>query len=185
MITSLSLLERAKQGNAEAIAGLMNDVLRPQDVWVKAALDADCLQVMLKSPDALNQATCIAFLRRGLLKLQPETIAQVRAYAWRTGDAFPQWIATFPLERSPESHLTPIVTTPPLQQSALPTSSSSKQPSEPSSTESSFSVNASEPMQPQPQALPSEPLPKRRFELFKMGFVLVLATMAYFVVMGV
>ncbi|MBW4469999.1 MAG: hypothetical protein KME45_06295 [Stenomitos rutilans HA7619-LM2] len=179
MITSLSLLERAKQGNAEAIAGLMNNVLQSQDVWVKAALDADCLQIMLKSPDPLHQATCIAFLHRGLLKLQPQAISQVRAYAWRTGDAFPLWIATFPLEPSPESHLNSIATFPPQKTASEALVSNSQAP------ESSSLSSTSKPVSTQPQSVSLELSPKRRFELFKMGFVLVLATMAYFMVMGV
>lgn len=176
MMTSLSLLERAKQGNAEAIAGLMNDVLRAQDVWVKAALDADCLQVMLKASAELNQATCIAFLRRGLLKLQPAAIAQVRAYAWRTGDAFPIWITTFPLEPASEGHGHSIVSSP-LQQADLGISAIDKNAS-PSAARDHTLASASS------TAIASTP-PKRRFELFKMGFVLVLVTMVYFVVAGV
>ncbi|MBW4691841.1 MAG: hypothetical protein KME27_08725 [Lyngbya sp. HA4199-MV5] len=174
MMTPLSLLERAKQGNAEAIAGLMNDVLRPQDVWVKAALDADCLQVMLKASADLNQATCIAFLRRGLLNLQPAAIAQVRAYAWRTGDAFPVWITTFSLEPSSEGHAHSIVSLPladldsPVDGNASP-SAAMDHPSSPAPSQTAIAST----------------IPKRRFELFKMGFVLVLVTMVYFVVAGV
>lgn len=176
-MTSLSLLDRAKQGNAEAIAALMNSALQSQSIWVKAALDADCLQVMLKSPDALNQATCMTFLHRGLLRLQPAAIAQVRAYAWRTGDAFPLWIATVPLERSPNDPLRSIAT-PPLQQSALAAPGSDGQTSGHSSLDNAI-------LSLQTQAASAARPPKRRFELFKMGFVLVLVTMIYFVVTGV
>ena len=99
MITSLNRLERAKQGDAGAIAALMNDVLQAQEVWVKATFDRDCLQVMLKSPAILNQSTCLVFIQRGLLSLQPVGVKHVRAYGWRVGDAFPLWIATVSLEQ--------------------------------------------------------------------------------------
>lgn len=180
MSTSLSLLDHAKQGNAEAIAALMNEVLRPQDVWVKAVLDADCLQVMLKASEELHQATSIAFIRRGLLKLQPESIVQVRAYAWRTGDAFPQWIAAFPLEFLPESHAHPRPALP-LQRDSADVTGVDSSPS----TLSSQDNRSTSLLAAQVPTTPSAPLPKRRFELFKMGFVLVLVTMVYFVVTGV
>lgn len=179
MSTSLSLLDHAKQGNAEAIAALMNEVLRPQDVWVKAVLDADCLQVMLKASEELNQATSIAFIRRGLLRLQPASIVQVRAYAWRTGDAFPLWITTFSLEPTPENPLDAIAPLPSHQiHSSTPTSN--RQVSELSTIDS-----PSAPVPAQTQTVPSTLPPKRRFELFKMGVVLVVATTVYFMVMGV
>ncbi|XGV95733.1 MAG: hypothetical protein ACAF41_23700 [Leptolyngbya sp. BL-A-14] len=180
MNTSLSLLDRAKQGNAEAIAALMNEVLRPQDVWVKAVRDADCLQVMLKASEELHQATSIAFIRRGLLKLKPESIAQVRVYAWRTGDAFPQWIATFSLESLPDSHLHPMPTVL-RQRNGSNGTGADRSPSAVPSPDNPSSLPLPSPA-PTP---PSTQLPKRRFELFKMGFVLVVATTVYFVVMGV
>jgi hypothetical protein len=172
MTTSL-MLERAKQGDAGAIAALMNDVLQVQEVWVKATLESDCLQVMLKSPAVLNQLTCIAFIQRGLLRLQPADIQQVRAYAWRTGDAFPLWIATFSLEQNA-----------PLQAQATPGVAQSLQQS--LSPKVPFGGSAPTSLQPPAQAL-AAPLPaaKPRSELFKLGFVIVLMTMAYFVMIGV
>lgn len=171
MITPLSLLERAKQGDAGAIAALMNDVLQPQEVWVKATLDADCLQVMLKSPAVLSQNTCITFIRRGLLHLQPEAITQVRAYAWRVGDAFPLWIATFALKQPLSDDQSISISEPSLHGM---------------DAGAHFTDHLSVSLQQPVQAL--TPLPatsKQRSELFKLGFVIVLVTMVYFAVTGV
>ena len=175
MILSLSLLERAEQGDAGAIAALMNDVLQTQEVWVKATLDRDCLQVMLKSPAVLNQATSIAFIRRGLLRLQPKAIKHVRAYAWQVGDAFPLWIATFSLEKDTllsgqkavgqlDGRVAEVV---------LAGDAQATQPSIQPATQSAT------------QALTPSPTARQRPDLFKLGFVLVLMTMVYFVVIGV
>lgn len=172
MMTLLSLLDRAKQGDAGAIAALMNDVLQSQEVWVKATLDADCLQVMLKAPATLNQATCIAFIRRGLLRLQPEAIAQVRAYAWRVGDAFPLWIATFPLEQ-------PLLEVQATVKSELPLQNVGAE------VQSTDTPSASSHQLIQPLAAPLPVIAKQRSDLFKMGFVLVLVTMVYLMVASV
>ncbi|MBE9124852.1 MULTISPECIES: hypothetical protein [unclassified Coleofasciculus] len=44
-----NLLELAKQGNAKAIATLMNHQLQPKDITVRGRLRDGCLQVMLKT----------------------------------------------------------------------------------------------------------------------------------------
>lgn len=165
-----SLLERAKQGDAGAIATLMNDVLQAQDVWVKAMLDRDCLQVMLKSAAVLNQVICIAFIQQGLQRLQPETIKHVRVYAWQVGDAFPLWIATFALEQNS------------LLQGQL--QAVSDRPLTITGADLPLGDDTSVPLQ-QPIQTVTLPPAKQRSELFKLGFVLVLMTMVYFVVTGV
>lgn len=171
MITLPSLLDRAKQGDAEAIATLMNDVLQPQDMWVKAMLDRDCLQVMLKSAAVLNQVICIAFIQRGLQCLQPETIQHVRVYAWQVGDAFPLWIATFALEQNSllEGQLKAVLDRPlTITGADLP-----------------LSDDTSVSLQQHIQTVTLPPAAEQRSELFKLGFMIVLMTMVYFVVTGV
>jgi hypothetical protein len=91
------LLELAHQGDATAIAVLMNAALKSEKIRVKVLWDEDCLLVMLRSLHPLNQHATIAFIRRGLLQLQPPMIQKVRAYAWHFGQDFPTWIAEFPV----------------------------------------------------------------------------------------
>ena len=170
MITSL-MLERAKQGDAGAIAALMNDAVQAQEVWVKATLESDCLQLMLKSPAILNQLTCMAFIQRGLLRLQPALIQRVTAYTWRTGDAFPLWIATFSLE-----------------QNASFQGNSMLRVDQPQTLSQSAEVplgeSAAASLHSTAQAL-VPPTAKQRSQLFKLSFLIVLMTMAYFVIAGV
>jgi hypothetical protein len=91
------LLELAHQGDATAIAVLMNAALKAEKIRVKVLWDEDCLLVMLRSLQPLNQHATIAFIRRGLLTLQSPTVQTVRAYAWHLGQDFPTWIAEFPI----------------------------------------------------------------------------------------
>ncbi|MCT7967037.1 hypothetical protein NG799_11885 [Laspinema sp. D1] len=44
-----NLLELAKQGDAKAIATLMNRKLQPKGITAKASMKNDCLQIMLES----------------------------------------------------------------------------------------------------------------------------------------
>lgn len=52
MNLSLSFLERAKQGDLEAIAILLQDLCKPYSVEVKVALNRVCLQVLLEGTTA-------------------------------------------------------------------------------------------------------------------------------------
>ncbi len=168
MTIPLSLLQRAKQGDASAIAALMNDALQSQDVRVKVALDHHCLQVMLSSVTALNQSTCITFIQRGLQHLQPDAIASVRAFAWQLGEAFPLWIAEFPVAQAPslqgESEAKEHRTLSALVRHGLDKGAGRSQ------------------KQPTPSIVPAS---KSRSELFKLGLMVVLTTMVYFAVAGV
>ncbi len=185
MTIPLSLLQRAKQGHADAIAALMNEALQAQDVWVKATLDNDCLQVMLRSPARLNQQTCILFIRRGLLRLEPEVISQVRTYAWRVGEAFPLWIAEFPVHQVlvPPSQLA-VEHDQPSEPPVLPTASAHLPSAHLSSAQSP--VDRAVTLKPkQPESLSAPTPSKQRSELFKLGFMAVLIAMVYFVVTSV
>lgn len=95
MTTQSVLIKLAQQGDAIAIAALMNAVLRYQHIRVSAQLEAGCLRIMLKSTLPLNQHAAIAFIRRGLLGLQVESVHSVRVYAWRIGQDFPAWVSEF------------------------------------------------------------------------------------------
>lgn len=97
MTTTPLLIKLAGQGDAAAITALMNAALLPQNIRVKTRLEGHCLQVMLRSPNVLNQHASVAFIRRGLLRLQADTIHSVRAYAWHLNQDFPIWIVEFDL----------------------------------------------------------------------------------------
>ncbi len=105
-----ALMERAKQGDAAAIAVLMNDALISEKIRVKAILQDGCLQLMFRAPRLLNQHATIAFTRRGILRLRPASVVGVRLYAWQVDEDFPDWIAEFLLEPSPQPSVETVTT---------------------------------------------------------------------------
>jgi hypothetical protein len=94
-MTQLDLLEQAKQGDAAAIAALMNSTLEPQGVTVQTELSQGCLHVLFTADRLLNKNTLINFTRRGLLSLHPQSIQTVRLYGQKTGDPSPNWVEEF------------------------------------------------------------------------------------------
>jgi tetratricopeptide (TPR) repeat protein len=90
-----NLLELAKQGNAKAIATLINRQLQPKGITAKAALKDGCLQVMLESAQAPNQQSLFAFVRKGITGLGAASIQKVKVYGQQSGEDFPSWYQEF------------------------------------------------------------------------------------------
>lgn len=90
-MTQPNLLELAKQGDAEAIASLMNRQLQPKGITAKVALKDACLQVMLESAQVPNQQALLAFVRKGITGLGAASIERVKVYGRKTGEEFPAW----------------------------------------------------------------------------------------------
>lgn len=121
MMTSPILLQLAKQGNAIAIAALMNAALKTEAIQVKVRLDEPThLQVMVRSPQWLNQHATIAFIRRGMVRLGADCIQEITTYAWKTGEDFPHWIAHFHVAAAaPEPVPVQSASVPPLELESL------------------------------------------------------------------
>ncbi len=54
-MTQPNLLELAKQGDAQAIASVINYLLKPKNITAKVVLKNNCLQVMLESVQVPEQ----------------------------------------------------------------------------------------------------------------------------------
>lgn len=108
-----NLLELAKQGEPNAIAGLMNAVLSPKGITARAGMEEGCLCIFLESQKTLNQETLVAFIQKGLLELGNESIHSVRAQGKRVGDENIAWTREFSLESLESSSrvatLTPLI----------------------------------------------------------------------------
>lgn len=107
-MTQANLLELAKQGDAQAIASLMNRQLQPKGITVKVALKDACLQVMLESAQVPNQQALVAFVRKGITGLGAASIERVKVYGRKIGEDFPDWSREFELVvqlKSSSSHL--------------------------------------------------------------------------------
>jgi len=69
-----NLLKSDKQGNANAIATLMNCQLQPQGITAKAALKDSCLEIMLESTQVPTQQALVAFVHKGITSLEVTSI---------------------------------------------------------------------------------------------------------------
>lgn len=96
-MTQSNLLELAKQGDAQAIAALMNRQMQPKGITAKAALKDGCLQIMLESAQVPDQQALVGFVRRGITGLGAESIERVRVYGRQTGEEIPAWSQEFDL----------------------------------------------------------------------------------------
>ncbi|MEH2056141.1 MAG: hypothetical protein V7K97_08285 [Nostoc sp.] len=94
-MTLPNILKLAKQGDAEAIASLMNRHLYPKGITAKVAFKDACLEVMLESAQVLNQQILVAFIRKGLTALGAASVEKVKVYGQQTGKEFPAWSKEF------------------------------------------------------------------------------------------
>lgn len=92
-----NLLELAKQGNAKAIATLMNRQLQPKGITVRVSFSGDCLMVIAESQEPLDQRFLVNFIRKGMTTLNVETINRVIVRGKSTGHNISAWREAFDL----------------------------------------------------------------------------------------
>jgi len=97
VMTKPNILELAKQGNAEAIASLINRQLQPKGITVKTSIKNDCLNVMTEAVQVPNQQTLVAIIRKGITSLGAASIKKVKVYGRKIGESFPAWHEEFDL----------------------------------------------------------------------------------------
>jgi len=93
----LSLKERAKLGDVEAIASLLNLPLQNKGITATASLQDGCLQVMLEGDRVPDEEVSIRIVRRELTNLKAGAIASVKVYGQQAGEDFPAWNRKFEL----------------------------------------------------------------------------------------
>lgn len=101
-------LELAKQGDAKAIAVLMNRSLQPKGITARAAFKDSCLQVMLEAAQVPEQKALVLFIRKSMTRLGAESINKVKVYGRQTGEEFPAWSQEFELVATINSPILPI-----------------------------------------------------------------------------
>lgn len=97
-MTQPNLLELAKQGDAQAIASLMNRQLQPKGITAKVTLKEACLQVMLESAQVPNRQALVAFIRKVITGLGAASIERAKIYGRQIGEEFPAWSDEFEVE---------------------------------------------------------------------------------------
>ena len=94
----LSLKERAKLGDVEAIASLLNLPLQNKGISATASLQDGCLQVMLEGDRVPDEEAAVRVVRRELTNLKAGAIiASVKVYGQQAGEDFPAWNREFEL----------------------------------------------------------------------------------------
>ncbi len=86
-----SLLEQAKDGDAGAIAALLNSSLSPKGIAVRAERESYSLSLWFTGSPAPPQAATVAYARRAIERLQVPSIGILQLYGEQTGFAQPAW----------------------------------------------------------------------------------------------
>lgn len=89
------LMAIARQGDAHAIARLINRSLQPKGITAKVALRDGCLKVMLESESIPDQSALALYIYKGLASLDIDSIQALVVYGRQTGDEFPSWTQEF------------------------------------------------------------------------------------------
>ncbi len=90
-MTEPNLLERAKQGDAGAIADLLNQKLQPQGIAAKATLKHDSLKVVLESSEVPDQKALIAWLETEIIGLGIKSIRTIKVCGKQSGSFDYAW----------------------------------------------------------------------------------------------
>jgi protease PrsW len=101
MTLSPSLLERAKQGDLEAIAAILQDLCQPYGVTVKVAMNRTCLQILLEAAAPPNPTTPTLALVDAIHHLKLPTVETLKVYGKATNSELPVWDAEYPATPSP------------------------------------------------------------------------------------
>jgi GNAT superfamily N-acetyltransferase len=106
-MTQQNLLELAKQGNAKAIATLLQRSIPLQGITVKAGIKQNCLMVFLESDEVTEEQLLAEFIKKEVNKLALEFIRIVKIYARQKRNNYPDWIKEFDVEASVKIPLPP------------------------------------------------------------------------------
>ncbi len=117
-MTQPNLLKLAKQGNAKALAAMLNQSLQPKSITAKVNRKDDYLHILLESAQIPDQKGAVSFIRNGLIKLEVESIKTVKVYGRQIGEESAAWSQQFeilspletPLSTGPTDVVSPLET---------------------------------------------------------------------------
>jgi nitrate reductase NapAB chaperone NapD len=96
-MTQPTLLELAKQGNQEAIASVMNYLLKDKGITAKAIQNDARLVVVLESAQVPEQTSSVASIHKLMMQLNLESIKSVKVYGKQAAHPSTAWIDTLNL----------------------------------------------------------------------------------------
>lgn len=178
---SQDALRLARQGDAQAIAFLINQALQPRGIQVRARRDQACLHVLLEA-DQPPKRDLARFVRGGIVCLGTQSIKLLRVYGRQLGTLSPAWTQEWRLQSEVAPTIVPSAasqaTTP---RQAVPSRSISLKSPDPRAE-----ATAPPPAAPVPQPAPiktrrtSAP-PWQRIAALRAGLLVPLAFSAGFV----
>jgi hypothetical protein len=92
-----SLLELAKQGDADAISALINHQFNPKGITAKTAVTDGCLQIILEAATLPPEEKIVSYIKNSMNKLGAASISKVLIYGKNAGNEFPLWQNEFAL----------------------------------------------------------------------------------------
>lgn len=90
-MTRRNALKLARQGDARAIAILMNQSLRTKGITVDATFNEGCLWIVLEGNPTPRQRDMVRFVYSGITRLNIPSLKLVRIYGVRSGQPAPVW----------------------------------------------------------------------------------------------
>jgi citrate lyase synthetase len=90
-MTKTSLLQRAKQGDAEAIASVINYFIKDKKIIATASVKDGCLKIILESTEIPDRQESVTLIHKLMKKLEVKTIKSVRVYGKKIGNNSSVW----------------------------------------------------------------------------------------------
>lgn len=101
-------LKRAKAGDPQAIAALLNQSLHPRGVTARAIVRDSTLRIMLDAQALPKQAQLVPHLEKALQNLSPQGIETISISGFQSGLSRPTWIHHFQISSQPTVALDPL-----------------------------------------------------------------------------
>lgn len=92
------IFSRARQGNADALAALMNHSLQAKQITVNVSVQEQSMVAIATGQTAPDQSFMVNFICRGLRKLEADSIRKVTIVGYLNGGTIPLWRETIHLD---------------------------------------------------------------------------------------
>lgn len=102
------IFSRARQGNADALAALMNHSLQAKQITVNVSVQDQSMVAIATGQTAPDRAFMVNFICRGLRKLEADSIRKVTIVGYLNGGTIPLWRETIQLDGNEETEYPPL-----------------------------------------------------------------------------
>ncbi|MFP4221007.1 MAG: hypothetical protein ACLFM4_09225 [Phormidium sp.] len=103
------IFSRARQGNADALAALMNHSLQAKQITVNVSVQDQSMVAIATGQTAPDRAFMVNFICRGLRKLEADSIRKVTIVGYLNGGTIPLWRETIHLDTTEEAGYPPLL----------------------------------------------------------------------------